>query len=215
MVWGGIGIFIMLFAAPSLPGTVRLFANKLGKDEKKQHNFVVMILFKGTPAVLGPMIYVCTGAGRCLRAAHDKAPILDQCGSPVVPTFCVTLFIFWSWNLSVLKPATQSRALSWSDISQMRIPKLVAFELFMFALLGALAMVIFAEVDGEVGSPLDTFTSQTMFVFIGVWLLPVVLNAVVKPFMRTKRTRRPAREASLSGNRPSTFDLSDVGSPFT
>ena len=81
-----------------------------------------MGLLKGCPSLLCPLLYICAAASRCIVDANADSHVIDQCGNPILPTFCLTIFLFWTWFITVLVPPIWHREMiTWSDIARWSI----------------------------------------------------------------------------------------------
>jgi hypothetical protein len=86
------------------------------------HSFVVKNLLKGAPSILGSLLYVCAESFRCFQSASSDVGLLRQCENPILPTFCLTIYLFWTWLLSVLAPPLVTNYdVTWSDIARLEV----------------------------------------------------------------------------------------------
>jgi hypothetical protein len=110
------GLVSMLYSAVFVlilpPMTVYMAQRYNQLDNDELHEFVVLGLLKGSPGMLAPLLYICAAASRCIMDADDDNPLIKQCGNPILPTFCLTIFLFWSWLISVLVPPIWERTQS-------------------------------------------------------------------------------------------------------
>lgn len=75
---------------------------------------------KGSASILGSLIYISAATSRCIQRADDDGNLLSQCGNPIIPSFVLTIFLFWTWLLTVLVPPLRHQLKS--DVGRHRSP---------------------------------------------------------------------------------------------
>jgi hypothetical protein len=201
--WGSF-LYSIVFIVGLPPFAVHMARRYNSLDNEKLHKFVVVGLLKGSPGVLAPLLYMCGAASRCLMLADpdtdlragdgsSSSSVLLQCGNPILPTFCITIFIFWTWLIQVLVPPIWEREpITWSDIARWTLPSDVSREGTAYGGMCLFALLLFATLH-EDGSSASTFVVILMMGFVASTSL-LLLLVVFDNFCCTLSSANNGRE---------------------
>ena len=157
------GVFFAMVLPMSFPMMVKEYA-KL--SSRKQHEFIVGNLLKGSPSILGSLVYISAAASRCIQRADHEGNLLSQCGNPIIPSFVLTIFLFWTWLLTVLvPPLVTSLKVTWNDIARLSLPENLAIQGGFYAVMSLSALIMFAQLN-EDGEKITAFVIYDMVVFV-------------------------------------------------
>ena len=164
--------------------------------------FVVMGLLKGSPSLLGPLLYICAAASRCIMDSNADLHVIDQCGNPILPTFCLTVFLFWTWFITVLVPPIWHREMiTWSDIARWSLASDTSREGVAYGGMCFTALLLFATLyeDGSSASWLVVGLMCLFFFFTGGLLFLVTVDSYVIPMIYGTKESRNVRTDSSAG----------------
>mmetsp|Transcript_3209 Transcript_3209/g.6738 ORF Transcript_3209/g.6738 Transcript_3209/m.6738 type:complete len:368 (-) Transcript_3209:75-1178(-) len=185
------GAFFAIVLPISFPMMVKEYA-KLSK--RRQHEFIVGNLLKGSASILGSLIYISAAASRCIQRADDDGNLLSQCGNPIIPSFVLTIFLFWTWLLTVLvPPLVTSLRVTWDDIARLSLPENLVVQGSIYAVMSLSALIMFAQLN-EDGEKINSFILYDMMVFVVA--TSVLLFSVLYAEMCGKRAQ--VRRSSTS-----------------
>ncbi|GMH98098.1 hypothetical protein TrVE_jg12682 [Triparma verrucosa] len=155
-----------IFFAFVLPFTFSFMASEYSNmNKKKIYDFVVMSLLKGSGSVLGSLIYISTAAFGCIQRADPTKNLLNQCGNPIIPSFCLSIFLFWTWLVSVLAPPLiTSFHVTWSDVALFDLPNNLNTQGSFYFIMSFTSLVMFAMLNEE-GESISDFSVGVMSVF--------------------------------------------------
>ena len=151
--FGFVSLIFGAFFSLVLPMSFPMMTKEYGKlSRRKQHNFVIGNLLKGSASILGTLVYISAAATRCIQRAEETDRLLSVCGNPIIPSFVLTIFLFWTWLLTVLvPPLVTSFHVTWNDIARLELPKNLATQGAFYGVMSLSALVMFAQLneDGE------------------------------------------------------------------
>ncbi|GMH54591.1 hypothetical protein TL16_g01705 [Triparma laevis f. inornata] len=162
-----------IFFAFVLPFTYSFMASEYARmDKKKIYDFVIMSLLKGSGSILGSLVYIPTAAFGCIQRADPNKNLLKQCGNPILPSFCLSIFLFWTWLVTVLAPPLiTSFHVTWSDVANFDLPKNLNTQGSFYVVMSFTALVMFALLNEEGESITDFSVGNMCAFFIATTLL--------------------------------------------
>ena len=120
--------------------------------QKSLHEMVVVNLIKSTPGALGSLLYLSTSAMRCVSRSPPEVNVMESCFNPIFPSFAINVFVFITWLFrTIILPLSEGarghRAITSTDLAQLRLTKLFMLQGILLTGLSICALIMFALLD--------------------------------------------------------------------